>query len=510
VQLGVRFYATRPGYITGLRFYRGPENAGPNEAHLWRADGTLLATATFLDTGGVGWQEVRLEEAMPIAAYATYIASYHAPAGHYSADNGFFVGSVLSGPLVAPGSGSNGVYCYGGLGCFPTETYGRSNYWVDVVFTEPPGAGKASRDDEPPTGPESLAATAVSSTRIELTWPPASDNVGIAGYEVRRDGTVIASLGGAVNSRSDTGLSPSTDYAYEVMAFDAAGNASAPAAATATTIDADPPPEENFVPDGYALAWSDEFDSLSLGGPNSGRNWAPYFTSWNVRYLSGNSDDAVKAADYEQLSNGRGTIGDALRQTGLWGSPSNYLHEVAGGHLALHGYPVPSGQQSAFWGKPYVASMISGQPSFSQRYGYWEVRLSLTNVSQGHHFAVWLLPTDNSWPPEIDMLEVVGLDPTKFHMTSHGSSNDQLVWFHPNDPTGWHTLGFLWTPDRMVWYLDGQEKKSIANYVTRKNFYFLMSWEMASNWAGDPDGSTMWPAEVLVDYIRIYRPAGNS
>ncbi len=260
-------------------------------------------------------------------------------------------------------------------------------------------------------------------------------------------------------------------------------------------------------PAGYTLAWSDEFNSLSLGGPASGKNWAPYFTGWNVRYLAGNSDDAVKAGDYEQLVNGRSTAGDALSQTGLWGSRSGYLHEIMGGQLALRGYPVPSGQQSAFWGKPYVASMISGQPSFSQRYGYWEVRLRLTNVSQGHHFAVWLMPTDNSWPPEIDMLEVVGLDPSKYHMTSHGSSNDQLVWFHPSDPTGWHTLGFLWTPDRMTWYLDGEAKKSIANYVTNKNFYFMMSWEMASNWPGNPDGTTRWPAEVAVDYVRIYKPA---
>jgi Domain of unknown function (DUF4082)/Glycosyl hydrolases family 16/Bacterial Ig domain len=514
VELGVRFYATRPGYITGLRFYRGPENEGPNEAHLWRADGTLLATATFPDSGGVGWQEVRLEEAMPIDAYAIYVASYHAPVGHYSADNQFFVGSVVSGPLVASASGGNGVYCYGPPGCFPSETYQRTNYWVDVVFAEPPGAGNPSADDEPPAAPGNFTASAASSTRIDLTWNTASDNVGVAGYEVRRDGTVIASLGGGVTSHGDTGLSPSTDYAYEVMAFDAAGNASEPATATATTLAAAPPPAlaDGFVPDGYALAWSDEFDSLSLGGPNGGQNWSPYYTGWNVRHLAGNSDDAVKMADYEQLRDGGDTVGDALRQTGLWGSRSGYLHEVAGGQLALRGYPVPSGQQSAFWGFPYVAGMISGQPSFSQRYGYWETRVWPNTVSKGHHLAVWLLPTDNAWPPEIDILEVIGGYPNMLTTNSHGESPDKPITFiYDKGPVDqWWVLGFEWTPTTMRWTINGEVVREHPNYITNRNLYFLITWDIASNWPGDPDASTDWPAEVLVDYVRVYRPAGNS
>ena len=112
---------------------------------------------------------------------------------------------------------------------------------------------------------------------------------------------------------------------------------------TTTTPPPSPPPAAGGPPAGYTLAWSDEFNSLSLGGPGSGKNWAPYYTGWNVRNLAGNSDDAVKMADYEPLTNGR-TAGDALRATGQWGSRTSYLHEVDGGQLYLRGYPVPSGQ----------------------------------------------------------------------------------------------------------------------------------------------------------------------
>jgi hypothetical protein len=136
------------------------------------------------------------------------------------------------------------VYCYGAPGCFPTESHRRSNYWVDVVRAEPPGAGDGLANEEPPRAPGSFTVTAASHTRIDLTWDTGSDNLGVAGYEVRRDGTVIASLGAAVTSLSDTGLSPSTVYAYEVTALDAAGNVSEPAAARATTLAADPPADE--------------------------------------------------------------------------------------------------------------------------------------------------------------------------------------------------------------------------------------------------------------------------
>ena len=167
------------------------------------------------------------------------------------------------------------------------------------------------------------------------------------------------------------------------------------------TVDAGPPA-------GYKLAWNDEFDALSLGGKGSGARWLPYFARWNVRHLAGNNDRAVKMADFEPTANGV-KAGDVLRQAGIDPKRSTYLHEVRNGALALRAYQVPTNLRSRFWGFPYVAGMISGEGQYAQRYGYWEVRLRLENVGQGLHFAVWLLPTDGSWPPEIDLLEVVAI-----------------------------------------------------------------------------------------------------
>ena len=99
-----------------------------------------------------------------------------------------------------------------------------------------------SSDTTPPTVPANVLATAFSSTQINVTWSASTDNVGVAGYRVFRNGTQVGATTTAL-SYSDTGLTPSTQYTYTVVAFDAAGNASAPSTgSTATTLTPDTTP----------------------------------------------------------------------------------------------------------------------------------------------------------------------------------------------------------------------------------------------------------------------------
>jgi hypothetical protein len=89
-------------------------------------------------------------------------------------------------------------------------------------------------DNTPPTAPTNLTARAVSSSQIDLLWTASTDNVGVAGYYIYRDGANVGNS--AQNQYSDTGLQPLTTYSYYVVAFDAAGNVSAPSnTASATT-----------------------------------------------------------------------------------------------------------------------------------------------------------------------------------------------------------------------------------------------------------------------------------
>jgi hypothetical protein len=72
-----------------------------------------------------------------ITANTVYVASYHATKGHYAADAGGLTNGVDNGNLHAIAdavAGGNGVYVYSSSSTFPTQTFGGTNYWVDVIF----------------------------------------------------------------------------------------------------------------------------------------------------------------------------------------------------------------------------------------------------------------------------------------------------------------------------------------------------------------------------------------
>ena len=93
-------------------------------------------------------------------------------------------------------------------------------------------------DTTPPTPPSNLTATTTSPTSVQLTWSAATDNVGIAGYRVLRDGSEIART--PSTGDADTRAEPSTTYRYAVIAYDAAGNESAASAAVTVTTPGGP------------------------------------------------------------------------------------------------------------------------------------------------------------------------------------------------------------------------------------------------------------------------------
>jgi chitodextrinase len=79
----------------------------------------------------------------------------------------------------------------------------------------------------PPTTPTNLAASAASGTQINLTWSASSDNTGVRGYDIYRNGVLIATVDKKTLNYADTGLNIATGYNYQVDAFDGSGNHSA-------------------------------------------------------------------------------------------------------------------------------------------------------------------------------------------------------------------------------------------------------------------------------------------
>jgi Domain of unknown function (DUF4082)/IPT/TIG domain len=171
-ELGVKFYSDSSGFISAIRFYKGPGNTGTHIAHLWDSQGNLLSTATFTNETASGWQQVTLPNPVPITAGKVYVASYWDPSGQYALNRPYFGSQYNNPPLHALANGAdgaNGIYVYGSSS-FPTATYDSSNYWVDVVFTP----GPTTSQKESTGGSGSASATAPTLSSISPTLGPVS------------------------------------------------------------------------------------------------------------------------------------------------------------------------------------------------------------------------------------------------------------------------------------------------------------------------------------------------
>jgi hypothetical protein len=143
VELGFKFKVNTAGEIKGVRFYKLPENTGVHTGSLWRADGLLLATATFTNETESGWQQVDFNVPVKVDTGVVYIASYFAPNGRYAYTPSAFDSTKnfmsFSGNVTALSkveSGGNGMYKYSGG--FPSDISPvNANYYVDVVFQIP-------------------------------------------------------------------------------------------------------------------------------------------------------------------------------------------------------------------------------------------------------------------------------------------------------------------------------------------------------------------------------------
>ena len=167
---------------------------------------------------------------------------------------------------------------YGDTGVSPGATYaylvrardaaGNVSDPSNVAQVTTPGVA----DSTAPTVPDPVSAEGTSVTAIQVAWGASSDDVGVAGYTVYRDGIVAAILGPAVLSWTDGGLAPATPHDYQVDAFDAAGNHSAPSVpVTGTTLPDTTAPSSpgGFVVTGttvgsVSLAWTASTDDVGV------------------------------------------------------------------------------------------------------------------------------------------------------------------------------------------------------------------------------------------------------
>jgi hypothetical protein len=245
INLGVRFRADSSGQVRGIRFYKDALNTGTHVGSLWNAGGTLLAQATFTSESASGWQSVTFAAPVDVTAGATYVASYLAPAGHYSSTANQFGGGAVDNPPLHAAGPSNGVYAYGAASAFPNSSFNATNYWVDVLYTNPP----------PPNPPSNVTATAGGESAT-VSWTAPASGSAPTGYTIQA--RVAGSPAGApktitgtppATSTTMTGLTGGTTYTFTVTATNADGSSTASAPSNPVTPTTASPPT---VPTGVA------------------------------------------------------------------------------------------------------------------------------------------------------------------------------------------------------------------------------------------------------------------
>ncbi|MFD7021317.1 family 16 glycosylhydrolase [Promicromonospora sukumoe] len=236
-----------------------------------------------------------------------------------------------------------------------------------------------------------------------------------------------------------------------------------------------------------ALTWSDEFDGAAGSAPNP--------ANWN-------------------LETGAGGWGNNELQ--------NYTSSRDNSALDGNGNLVITARQDGNGG--YTSARLTTAGKVEPTYGRVEARIKIPR-GQGIWPAFWMLggqiDSGVPWPNsgEIDIMENVGFEPHMVHGTIHGPgySGGSGIGASYTHPQGWsfaddfHTFAVDREPGRITWSVDGNvyQTRSTADvggnqWVFDQPFFMLLNVAVGGNWPGYPDGTTQFPQQMVVDYVRVY------
>lgn len=248
------------------------------------------------------------------------------------------------------------------------------------------------------------------------------------------------------------------------------------------------------------LVWSDEFNAAQESTAPDTQNWT-YETGaggWGNRELE------------TYCAYGSTTAPCDAKNPNAYVGTEGYLHIVARN---------PSKDV-------YTSARLKSQGLQSFQYGRLEARIKIPE-GQGMWPAFWMLGDNISsvdWPAcgEMDIMESVGTHPSTNWGSIHGTGfiGKPLTTEYnlPNNAKfgdTFHTFGIVWAPKLIKFYVDNP--KNVYATYTPKNlpqgavwpfdtgrFFFILNVAVGGAWPGAPDNTTVFPQEMLVDYVRVY------
>jgi beta-glucanase (GH16 family) len=238
------------------------------------------------------------------------------------------------------------------------------------------------------------------------------------------------------------------------------------------------------------MSFDDEFNSLSLRNGSQG--------TWDAKFWW--------APEQGSTLTGNGELQWYVNPAYAPTAAANPF-SISNGVLTISANPASAAIQSQIGGYHYTSGLLNTHSSFSQTYGYFEMRADMP-TEQGVWPAFWLLPEDGSWPPELDVVEMRGQDSKTINTTVHSGATGAhtMTSFPVKVPStdGFHTYGVLWDADHVTWYFDDVAIAQAATPTDMHEPMYMLVNLAVGGAAGTPTNGLAGGSDMKIDYIRAY------
>lgn len=250
----------------------------------------------------------------------------------------------------------------------------------------------------------------------------------------------------------------------------------------------DEEPSDTLTIEGYTLLWNDEFDGTSIdnskwlhevNGSGGGNNELQYYTDRDDNSFVENGNLYI-VGKQEQFTGSDGT-------------------------------------------RYYTSARMTTQQTKSFEYGRITARMKLP-YGQGIWPAFWMLGISidqDGWPAcgEIDIMEMIGGGDGRdnvTHGTLHWENNGHQYQGGSTELSSgiladdFHEFTINWDADKIDWFLDGVQFYSLnisdeSMSEFHEHFFIILNLAIGGNWPGDPTTETVFPQEMVIDYVRVYQ-----
>lgn len=262
----------------------------------------------------------------------------------------------------------------------------------------------------------------------------------------------------------------------------------------------------------YTISITDDDEMAEIQSDDEGFYTPEEYPSMHLKWSDEFNGDRLNSADWTyEIGNGcsEGVCG--------WGNNEleDYTDEESNSKVENGKLTITARKEEG----NYTSARIKTEDKVELQFGRVDIRAKLPK-GQGIWPAIWMLGANIDqvgWPAsgEIDIMELVGHEPGIVHGTVHyddggydsSSSIKGLSQGAYSDQ--FHVYTLVWENNQISWYVDNDWFKTFSAsdvnfYPFNAPFFFIMNVAVGGNWPGNPDQTTEFPQEMVVDYIRVF------